>query len=71
MHPLAAKEVIGILLANGFVLRRTRGSHHIFWNAATGVPCTRPTSWVEQAHLHRDILGDHQAVKIAEEKFMK
>lgn len=32
---LSARRIIEILQANGFVLKRTRGSHHIFYNAET------------------------------------
>jgi predicted RNA binding protein YcfA (HicA-like mRNA interferase family) len=39
---LSAKRLIKILEANGFVLKRTRGSHHIFYNTATSTTVPVP-----------------------------
>ena len=36
MKSYTPKEVIGILIANGFELHRISGSHHIFVNRLTG-----------------------------------
>ena len=36
MKSLSAKDIIRILLANGFTISRQRGSHIIFVNANTG-----------------------------------
>ena len=30
---LTSKEIISILIKNGFILKRTKGSHYIFYNA--------------------------------------
>lgn len=37
MRPLTAKKIIQILLANGFVLSRQKGSHQIYKNPLTGI----------------------------------
>lgn len=37
MKPLSAKEVIAILIANGFILARTKGSHFIYVNPKTRI----------------------------------
>jgi predicted RNA binding protein YcfA (HicA-like mRNA interferase family) len=29
---LSSKRLIQLLEGNGFILRRSKGSHHIFWN---------------------------------------
>ena len=42
MRPLTAKQLVVILLANGFVLTRQRGSHQIYRNATVGVTVPVP-----------------------------
>jgi len=42
MHPLTAKQIIAILLANDFVLTRQRGSHQIYTNKNTGATVPVP-----------------------------
>lgn len=42
MRPLTARQVIAILVANGFVLSRQKGSHKIFNNNDTGVSVPVP-----------------------------
>lgn len=32
---LSARRLIEILLANGFVFKRSKGSHHVYFNAET------------------------------------
>lgn len=49
---LKPKEVIAILCANGFELRRTKGSHHIFTNFDKTRRVTVPV------HGNRDLLPD-------------
>lgn len=36
MHPLSAKKVIVILVKNGFILSRQKGSHCIYRNSFSG-----------------------------------
>ncbi len=49
---LKPKEVIAILCTNGFDLRRTKGSHHIFTNADKTKRVTVPV------HSGKDLLPD-------------
>jgi len=49
---LKPKEVIVILCANGFELRRTKGSHHIFTNSDKTRRVTVPV------HSGKDFLPD-------------
>ena len=49
---LKPKEIIAIICANGFELRRTKGSHHIFTNSDKTHRVTVPV------HSGRDILPD-------------
>jgi predicted RNA binding protein YcfA (HicA-like mRNA interferase family) len=42
MRPLTARQLAAILLANGFVLTRQRGSHQIYRNSATGAMVPLP-----------------------------
>lgn len=37
MRPLTAKQIIKILLENGFVLSRQKGSHQIYRHGASGI----------------------------------
>ena len=39
---LLAKRLIKILEENGYLLKRTRGSHHIFYNAETNATVPVP-----------------------------
>jgi predicted RNA binding protein YcfA (HicA-like mRNA interferase family) len=52
--PLTSQNVVRILEKKGFILVRTKGSHHIFRNVTTGVQVTVPlhTSDLPQGTLH-------------------
>ena len=39
---LSSKRVINILEENGFLLKRTKGSHHIFYNSQTNMTVPVP-----------------------------
>ncbi|RKR81323.1 mRNA interferase HicA [Mucilaginibacter gracilis] len=42
MRSFTPKEIIAVLLANGFVLTRSKGSHQIFANAEKGLKTVVP-----------------------------
>lgn len=42
MKPLTAKKLIKILVANGFILSRQKGSHQIYINYREGLMVTVP-----------------------------
>ncbi len=37
MRPLTAKKLICVLIANGFILARQKGSHAIYRNSSNGI----------------------------------
>ncbi|MBU2037482.1 type II toxin-antitoxin system HicA family toxin [Patescibacteria group bacterium] len=70
MRPIAAKKLIKILLANGFVLSRSKGSHAIYKNVITGI-IVPAFAWRQQTNLSGHSISYYQAIKNTERKSLK
>lgn len=70
MRPIAAKKLIKILLANGFVLSRSKGSHAIYKNVITGIIVPVPLHGVNKPIYLGTLLAIIKQSKIPKEKFL-
>lgn len=71
MRPLPAKKIIKILLANGFMLTRQKGSHQIFRHQETGIIVPVPLHGKNQPIHLGTFLAIVKQSKIPKEKFEK
>jgi predicted RNA binding protein YcfA (HicA-like mRNA interferase family) len=69
MRPIPAKKLIQILLANGFVLSRQKGSHVIYRHANNGVIVPVPLHGKNKPIFIGTLLAIIKQSKISKEKF--
>ena len=69
MRPLSAKELIAILLANGFILCRQKGSHQIYRNTVTGTIVPVPLHGMNKPIPIGTFLAIVKQSKISKEQF--
>lgn len=53
---LSPKHLIKILEAHGFIYKRAKGSHQLYYNSETNKTVTVPSSWWKR-YEERSILG--------------
>ena len=70
MRPIAAKKLIKILLANGFVLSRSKGSHAIYKNIITGIIVPVPLHGANKPIYIGTLLAIVKQSKIPKERFL-
>ena len=70
MRPITAKKLIKILLANGFVLSRQKGSHQIYRHNSSGIIVAVPMHGLNQPIHIGTLLAIIKQSKIPKEKFM-
>jgi len=69
MRPIVAKKLIKILLANDFVLSRSKGSHAIYKNVITGIIVPVPLHGANKSIYLGTLLAIIKQSKIPKEKF--
>ena len=70
MRPIAAKKLIKILLANSFVLSRSKGSHAIYKNVMTSIIVPVPLHGANKPIYIGTLLAIIKQSKIPKEKFL-
>ncbi len=71
MRPLSANEVINVLLRNGFILSRQKGSHQIYRNTVTGIIVPVPLHGMNKPIPIGTFLSIVKQSKIPKEQFEK
>jgi predicted RNA binding protein YcfA (HicA-like mRNA interferase family) len=69
MRPITAKKLINILLANGYVLSRQKGSHRIYRHSSSGIIVPVPMHGLNQPIYIGTLLAIIKQSKIPKEKF--
>lgn len=69
MRPLTAKKLISVLLANGFMLVRQKGSHAIYRHANNGIMVPVPLHGKNKPIFIGTFLAIVKQSKISPEKF--
>ena len=71
MNPLTAKKLAQILLTNGFILSRQKGSHQIYKNIFTGIIVPVPLHGKNKPLPFGTFLAIIKQSKIPKDKFSK
>ncbi|MFA6106327.1 MAG: type II toxin-antitoxin system HicA family toxin [Patescibacteria group bacterium] len=69
MRPITAKKLIKILLSNGFILSRQKGSHQIYKNPNSGIIVPVPLHGMSRPILIGTLMAIIKQSKIPVEKF--
>ncbi|MBM2817646.1 MAG: hypothetical protein HW401_236 [Parcubacteria group bacterium] len=71
MNPLTAKKIAQILLANGLILSRQKGSHQIYKNIFTGIIAPIPLHGKNKPLPFGTFLAIIKQSKIPKDRFSK
>ncbi|MDP3899578.1 MAG: type II toxin-antitoxin system HicA family toxin [bacterium] len=69
MRPITAKKLIAILVANDFILSRTKGSHHIYHHKISGIIVPVPIHGKNKPIYIGTLLAIIKQSKIPKNKF--